>query len=333
MDAPALDEFRRRLLATAQQTPGVADAARVDNLPFRTNTRNLFVDGVDSVANLGRIVSEVVSPDYFKVMDTRIVRGRALDASDRAAGLPVAVISESMARALWPGREPIGQCMYVNSRTAPCTRVVGIAEDAVENSLADEDRYTYYVSDDQPPLRPVNRIFVRVSRDDPLAYSERIRRAMQRVMPGNAYVTVTPLEDLVDAERRSWILGARMFVAFGALALVVAALGLYAVISYQAVQRRHEFGVRVTLGAQTLSIVRLVVGQAVTFASGGAVLGMLLAVGAGRWLQPLLFHESARDPGVFALVTVTMIAVAVVASAVPSLRASRADAMVALKSD
>ena len=325
MDSTAQDAFRRRLLATAQAIPGVVAAARVDNLPFRTSTRDFFVDGIDSVERLGRFVSQVVSPDYFAVMHTRILRGRHLDVHDRAGEEPVVVVSESMGGVLWPGEDPIGRCLRFDAADGVCTRVVGVAEDAASTGLGDEDRFMYYVSDDQPPKHPANRIFIRVAASDPDAYREPIRRALQRVMPGEAYVSVAPLETLVDTERRSWMLGATMFVAFGGLALIVAAVGLYGVISYQVAQTRRELGVRIALGAQAKNIIRLVIGRGLGLAALGAGLGLLLACVAASWVQPLLFRESATDPWIFALVAAALIVVALGASWLPAARALRTD--------
>jgi ABC-type antimicrobial peptide transport system permease subunit len=191
----------------------------------------------------------------------------------------------------------------------------------------------YYLLDEQPPLRPSNRIFVRMSDPNASSHVEDVRRAMQRVMPAPAYVTVSPLEELVDTQRRSWRLGAMMFVAFGVLALVVAAVGLYGVIAYNVAQRTHELGVRIALGARSRDIVRLVTTQGVSFAAAGVTIGLAIAVLAARWIQPLLFHESARDPLILASVAVVIGLIAVLASVGPALRATRADANTALRSD
>jgi ABC-type antimicrobial peptide transport system permease subunit len=163
--------------------------------------------------------------------------------------------------------------------------------------------------------------------------AERVRRALQQLMPGAAYVTVSNLEDLVDNQRRSWRLGALMFVAFGGLALIVAAVGLYGVIAYNVVQRMHELGVRIALGAQARDIVRLVMGQGVAFATAGVAIGSGVALLAARWLQPLLYEQSATDPAVFIMVGTTIGVVALLASALPTWRATRADPNVALRSD
>lgn len=328
------DAFRRRLLDEVRSMPGVVYAARVNALPFGTNTQSLFVKGIDSVQALGRFNYQVTTPDYFKVLDTRIVRGRSFTANERGDAGHVAVVSESMARVLWPGRDAIGQCMRVGSDTMPCTTVIGVAEDAVQNSINDNERLLYYMPDDQPPkTRPGNRILLRMRTRNAALEAERVRQAMQRLMPGPAYVTVAPLEDLVDTQRRSWRLGATMFVGFGVLALVVAAVGLYGVISYSVAQRKHELGVRIALGAQAGDIVRLVVAHGISFAAAGVTIGLAGALLASRWVQPLLFQESARDPLVLALAGGTIGIVALMASAAPALRATRADPNLALRGE
>ena len=170
-------------------------------------------------------------------------------------------------------------------------------------------------------------------RGDVSAQEPGIRKALQRVMPGAAYVTTKPFGDVVEQERRSWRLGATMFVAFGVLALVVAAVGLYGVIGYNVAQRMHELGVRVALGAQARDILQLVVGQGIRFALAGVALGTVLAYAASRWLEPLLFRQSPRDPVVYSVVGAVLLLVALAASAVPAMRAARADPNTALRSE
>jgi ABC-type antimicrobial peptide transport system permease subunit len=133
--------------------------------------------------------------------------------------------------------------------------------------------------------------------------------------------------------QRSWRLGATMFAAFGVLALVVAAVGLYGVIGYNVAQRSHELGVRVALGAQRPDLLRLVAGQSLRFAVAGVTLGVIVAGLASGWVQPLLFRQSATDPVTYAAVASLMIVVALCASAAPALRASRADPNTALRSE
>jgi predicted permease len=329
------DEIRlgERLLETAQAIPGVEHAAWVSTIPFWvTSTTRLFVTGIDSVERLGEFTYQQGTTDYFQAMGTRIVRGRGFTRDDRAGAPPIVVVSESMAKVLWPGADAIGQCIRVGADSMPCTTVVGIAEDAAHNSITDAQRYRYYLPIAQ--FRPQNGYAVVLRmRDDPMLAVERVRSALQAVMPGETYVTVRPLEEIVDGERRSWRVGATMFVAFGVLALAVAAVGLYGVIAYNVAQRMHELGVRVALGAQAADVVRLVVGQGIRFAVAGVAVGGLLALFAARWVQPLLFQQSATDVRVFGAVGVVLVTVAVLASSIPARRATRVDPNTVLRSE
>ena len=333
------DQFavRARLLAAATVLPGVESASWVSAVPFQgTNTQSVYVDGIDSVAKLGRFDSQTADAGYFTTMGTRILRGRGLTGADRAGAPRVVVLSESMAKAIWPGKDALGECIRIGMWRAPresleCSTVVGIAEDAVHNPLTDEPN-RYYIPIEQFPEFGASRLLLRVRGNAPAAVEE-MRRSLQREMQGQQYVTVRPLSELVDDQRRSWSIGATMFVGFGLLALVVAAVGLYGVISYNVAQRMHELGVRVALGAQPGNILRLVVTQGVQFALAGVGAGIVLALAASRWFQPLLFRQSAKDPIVYALVAVTLLIVAVAASTSPALRAAKADPNAALRSD
>ena len=167
----------------------------------------------------------------------------------------------------------------------------------------------------------------------PAALAENVRRALQAVLPGQQYITVQPLADLLDDQRRSWRLGATMFVAFGVLALIVAAVGLYGVIAYNVGQRMHELGVRRALGAQAGDVVRLVMGQGVRLAVLGIAVGGLMALAVARFVEPLLFRQSATDPAVFFVVGALLLAVAIVACAVPAAKAMHADPNTVLRAD
>ena len=338
MDSAGAVMARRRLLDAAQSLPGVQYAARVNSGLFRTNTANLAVDGVDSVEALGRFNVQIVSPDYFSTLQIRMLRGRLLSGQDRADAPLVTVVSDAMGRALWPGRDPVGQCLrrgWGDARPTPrtpCTTVVGIVENTAQQNLGDDPRFMYYLPADQVAPQ-ISTMLLRMAAPDARGELERVRRELTRAMPGDGFVVVRPLQEVVDDESRSWRLGATLFVAFGGLALVVAIVGLYGVISYNVAQRRHELGVRVALGARAGDVVRLVVGQGVRFGLGGVAIGLALALLAARWVQPLLFRQSATDPATYAVVAVSMLIAAVGASAIPALRASRADPNIALRSD
>ena len=334
IDSATTAALRLRLLEAATGVPGVSHATLGESIPFAgMSSYPIYVPGIDSVRALGEFDFNTVSADYFKVMGTRIVRGRAIEDADRDGARLVLVIGESMAAALWPGQDPIGRCVRVGlTPDSACRYVVGVAEDLYSQSVdAGSNPFFYYMPAAQ--WKPNDGgLFVRV-RGDAGGMIEPLRKALQREMPGTSYVTVGALGDIVNAKLRSWIVGATLFTAFGVLALVLAAVGLYSMIAYNVTQRRHELGVRLALGATRVRIVRLVVTESVRFALAGVVIGGVVALGAGRWVDPLLFRQSPRDPAVFAVVTGVLIAVAIVASWVPALRAAGLDPKAALQSD
>ncbi len=323
-----------RLVDEATRVPGVQAAAWASSVPLTGNTASvsLFVAGIDSVRRLGRFTYTAASPEYFKVMGTRILRGRALESRDRNGAQPVAVVSQAMANVLWAGKDAIGQCMHVRMPDAPCTVVIGIAENANQDDIATDSGLHYYLPIDQYDRANGSALLLRVG-SDPALVGESMRKQLQRVMPGQSYVTARPLRDIVAAQRRSWLFGATMFVAFGVLALVVAALGLYSVIAYNVTERSHELGVRVALGAQSRDIARLVVGEGIRVALVGIVVGGAIALALGRWIEPLLFKVSSHDPLVFGFVSAILLFVAAISSAGPAVRAARADPNLALRAE
>ncbi len=324
--------LRHRLLEAATSMPVVENASFQVGVPFwSTWSVGLWVEGIDTVSRLGQFNINAVSPTFFETMGTRLVRGRGVEAADLAGGQRVMVASAGMARTLWPGQDALGQCVRVNADTMPCTVVVGIAEDIKSQSLRPDSQFYYYVP--QTQFNPQSGgLFLR-TRGDARRHLEAIRARLQREMPGASYVTLRPFSEIVGQQTRSWRLGATMFVAFGILAIVLAAVGLYSVIAYNVTQRQHELGVRVALGARAPDVVRLVVGDGLRVAAVGVALGTGVALWAGKFVQPLLFSVSPRDPAIFTVVAVTLVGVAVLASWMPARRASRVDPNVVLRSD
>jgi predicted permease len=338
-DSSAKVALRRRLLAAAQAIPGVEAASRVNSTLFQTSTAALKVAGIDSVEKLGRFSFQFTGPDYFRVMRTRILRGRGFNAGDREGSAPVTVVSAAMAHRLWPREEALGQCIRVTFGDAspkpaqPCVTVVGIAEDIASVGITDTARYVYYLPVDQVNPSWGSTMYVRVTDRDVDAAIERVRRAMQAQMPGNGFVIVTPLQQRVDDQQRSWRLGALLFLGFGTLALIVAAVGLYGVTGYDVAQRMHELGVRVALGAGKGDIVKLVVGHAAAITLTAVVIGAALALSASRWIQPLLYKQSARDPLTYTSIAAVMLLVAIAAATLPAIRAARVDPNRALRAE
>jgi predicted permease len=324
--------LRLRLVEAARALPGVEQAALGLTVPFwDTWTEDLYVSGIDSVRRLGSFTLQGGSPEYFGTLGTRILRGRGIDAEDGKDSPKVAIVSQSMAATLWPGQDPLGKCMRLNADTTPCVSIAGVAEDIKQNSITDDRGLQYYLPIAQyHPEAAV--IFARV-RGPADGQKESIRRQLQPLMPGDGYLTVSSMHEIVDPNVASWQLGATMFVGFGGLALVLAAIGLYSVIAYDVAQRTQELGVRIALGARIGDLVRLVMGDGLRFALLGVAIGGGVALWAGRWIGPLLFSESPRDPLVFGLATGVLLAAALLASALPALRASRVDPNVALRAE
>jgi ABC-type antimicrobial peptide transport system permease subunit len=264
-------------------------------------------------------------------MGTRLLQGRFIEPRDTKDSPKVMVVSASMAKALWPAGSPLGQCVRVGADTMPCTEVIGVAEDIRAGELDSSDLLYYY--------RPITQgapgqggVFVR-TRGKAGRFAEPVRKALQPLMPGAGYVTTRPMRDVFAPEIRSWRLGATMFVAFGGLALLLAVIGLYSVISYNVAQRTQELGVRVALGAQAGHLIRLVMSEGFRLTLIGLVIGGAVALYAGRWVAPLLFKVKPADPLVLASVSVALFLAAMGASLLPALRAARVDPNLALREE
>jgi predicted permease len=320
-----------RTLARLRALPGVRSASTLFSVPFySTWSDDVFVPGMDSAAHNRTYVVNPVGDDYFPTMGTRILRGRAVGASDPPNGQRVAVISESMGKLLWKGRDPIGECFRIGADTNPCREVVGIAEDMTFGDIKGDESLQLYLPSSQE--RASTRIVVRAA-GDARALMEPVRREVQQQLPGMGFAHVSPLGFVLDSVTRQWRLGATMFTIFGLLALVLAAVGLYGVIAYDIAQRIREMGVRVALGAQATDIRRLVLWQGVRVAVIGAALGTAIAFVTVKYVEALLFHTSARDPLAFGAAFGTILVVAVLATLIPARRATRVDPVVALRSE
>ncbi|HEU4995463.1 MAG TPA: ABC transporter permease [Gemmatimonadaceae bacterium] len=326
-----------RIIEVAEATPGIRSASLAISVPFYSSEGRgaPFVPGRDSLHKLGRFTLQAGSAKYFQTLGTRIMRGRGISDADHATSAPVIVINEAMANAIWPGEDALGKQMRIGSDTNPYMTVVGVVENMRGRQLTGDAEFWYYLPIKQYLARFGSLYpyaFVRVSgrAED---YVETLRRRLQPLMPGESYVSAVPMRSLVSPRQRSWEFGATMFVAFGALALVLAAIGLYSVIAYAVAQRTHELGVRIALGAGLADVIRMIVGQGVAFAAAGVAIGSVIALWAGKWVEPLLFSQKVRDPLIYLAVAVALLIVALVATLRPALRATRVDPTVALRAD
>jgi ABC-type antimicrobial peptide transport system permease subunit len=244
----------------------------------------------------------------------------------------VAVVNESLARSTWPHEDALGQCIRVATATAPCTRIVGIVEDSRRSQLLEPTvRQLYHPLPSTGP-DALGVIIVRVPPARAAAVELAARRDLAANHPG-ASVEVHRMADILAPQYHTWELGATLFTVFGLLALVVAAIGVFSTLSHDVRQRRHELGVRAALGAGVADIVRLVVSSGVRLVAVGAVVGIILALAAGRLIASLLYGVAPRDPGTFVAVVLVLLTVAAIASALPAWWASRADPLEALRAE
>ena len=331
-----IDAFYREAAARLRRVSGVAEAALTTSIPFWSSAGvHLSIPGRAHLPVLkdGGPYIVQVTPEYFKTARTRIVRGRGFSAADGPGAARVTIVSEMMARLIWPGEDAMGKCVKVGADTAPCSTVVGIARDARRQALEDLPVMQYYVPLAQHQSRfGEPAVLVRTTgKPDPLVPA--IRRTMASILPDLPFVDVRPLQTLIDPRIQPWRIGAGVFAAFGLLALVIASVGLYSVIGYEVAQRRHEFGIRVALGATRERIIGLVLRRGVGLTLVGVVLGLAVARAGAPWLQPLLFQTSATDESVFVLVVGSLLIVAVMACLLPARHAALSDPARALRSE
>jgi predicted permease len=317
--------------------PGVAEAAISTSYPmqgYRFGIR-VRVPGRDSLPPSPDDLFpgyNAVSGGYFAALGIPILDGRPITESDIGVSSRVAVLTDAMARAYWPGERAVGRCILINADSV-CTTIVGVAADAKEAIDRDDRRFLVYVPMGYAWGAGPNVLVVRTRDSDARRLIQPVRRAMQGTAPSLPYADVQALDAVMAAQIRPWTTGAKLFALFGALALVIAAVGLYSAISYSVAQRRHEFGVRIALGARIGDVVRLVMDQGVRAALVGVALGSGAAVLLGSFIAPLLFQTSPRNPEAFGVAAVLIVIVAAAASFVPAWRASRVDPVSVLRGD
>ena len=334
-DSSRVREIIESAVAIARRTPGVSHVTLAQNGVPKVSARSMELGIVgrpplDPLPTGGPYVN-IVDDDFFSTLGTRVLEGRGIEQGDMRDASHVAVINETLARAYWPNESPIGSCITFESYPG-CTEVVGVVEDVMVWGLAGGGQGQFYLPSHGPTASPRSALLVRTS-GDASALAPTLRRALQSIASDMPYVDVQSYADLVEPDLRSWRLGAMMFGVFGALALVIAAVGLYGVLTYSITQRRREIGVRLALGARRTSIVGDVARRECGIVLLGIATGVAAALLAGPLAAPMLYETSPRDGVVFAVVVASLVVVAIAASVVPSLRASRVDPNVALRAE
>lgn len=273
-----------------------------------------------------------VTPGYFATLGTRILRGRSFVAADEASGRPVVIIDESLARADWPGQDPLGQCVYIGSRQ-DCIEIVGISESR-RSAFLSRVRKEFFVPAVQAPAYRLHStprtVFIR-SRGPVKDVMPAIVAALQSAIPEIPKGNVRPLVDLADEGTKSWRLGAKLFGLFGISAAIMAGVGLYAGLALMVRQRTAELAIRMVLGATRGTVVAMVARHVAVLMAFGWMLGTLMILLMARFLEQLLFGVRPTDPSVVAAVTFLLCAVATLGSLLPSVRAARLNPSSALR--
>ncbi|HYY96897.1 MAG TPA: ABC transporter permease [Pyrinomonadaceae bacterium] len=325
-------EAYRRILERVAALPGVRAAAVASNLPL-ADRRNigLRVEGAPESAE-NTAYNAMVSEDYFRTMNIPVLRGRTFDEEDRPGGLPVVVVSESFARRFWPGADAIGKRIaWGGWQGADWLTVVGVVADVKDTTLDAEAEPAVYMPIFQLPRARENVVFLARTSGDAKELAAGLRREIGAVDEGLPVYDARPMAELVAASVAQRRFATWALAGFAAAALLLAAAGLYGVVSYSVTQRTQEIGVRMALGARAGDIFRLVVGQGLLLAGIGVAVGLGASLALTRVLAGMLFGVSAADPLTFAGVSLLLLAVAFVACLVPARRATKVDPLIALR--
>ena len=335
VDTPRLDALNREALTVLSNMPGVERAILSSSeRPLygwneQHDMRASRVDTIPRVAQ-GGPYTYAGTEGYAETAGLRVIRGRAFEPSEYASGAPFALmVSRSFAEGVWPGLDPLQECVTLRRGAAdmegpePCRPVIGVYEDLMVRSLADRREWsvTWPLPLETEGLRG---ILVRAE-GDPTALVQPIRARLAALSKDIRYVHVIPMTARVDAMRGPWRVGATLFSTFGILALVVASLGLYSVLAFTVARRSQEIGIRAALGAQRRDLVGMVVGRAARLVGAGLVVGIAVALAAGRFMEALLFGVPAVNPVVFGTVAAVLVAAGLLAAWVPAWQATAID--------
>ena len=323
--------FFQQALQRIQTTPGIESAAAISRLPLTpgNSSRSIIIEGRadGDTQNSPSVDYRVISPDYFRTMSVPVLKGRAFTERDNASAAGTIIINETVARRFFPDEEPIGKRLQIEGDE--WFEIVGVVGDVKHLGQASKSRPEVYVSYLKKPW-PFMTVVAR-SPQNATALGETLREAVLAVDHDQPVYSISTVEQLVSrsvARRRSNML---LLGIFAAVAMVIAAVGIYGVMSYSITQRKHEIGIRIALGANRRDILKLVLGYGLTLALAGVAIGAVAALMLTRLIENLLFGVSATDPTTFALISLILIGVALGACFVPARRATKVDPMIALR--
>jgi putative ABC transport system permease protein len=329
--------FYNRMIERVEALPGVQSAGIVSVVPLGTNFDGRELQVEDQPKPQGQdpsVATFVVTPGYLRAMQIPLQKGRMFTEADIETAAPVALISETMARNLWPDENPLGKHIRISGGGKPIEQlswrsVAGVLSDVKQERLDAPGEMQVYV----PEAQMINSFMSLVvrTRVNPSSLAAAVREQIHAMDKDQVVYEAATMDQLLSdslALRRFSML---LLGLFAAVALLLAAVGLYGVISYTVGQRTHEFGIRVALGAQPGDVLRLVVRHGFTLVLAGLGAGIVAALALTHLLSSLLFGVSATDPATFAVVTIVLMGVALLACYVPARRATKVDPMVALR--
>ena len=287
--------------------------------------------------------NDQVTPEYFSTLGIKILHGRPFLPSDQFGAPPVAIVNETLARDVWHDQNPLGKCL-VHS-TKECHTVVGVVPDQIKSLAAGHTMSrmlagpSYNTADAYFPMEqevskyldsPATALLIRTFGDASNATHD-ISAALAGLAPGGRYVSVHPLSEMIDPQIRPFRLGASMFTLFGALALLLSAVGIYGVLAFLVRQRTSEIGIRMALGALPRDVLKLVIWQGMKFAALGLIIGIAAALSLTRLVRSVLFEVRPTDVTSYITACAILTTVALLACLLPAWRAARVDPATSLR--
>ena len=332
--APERLRIVRAMLDRLSAEPGITAAGVVNDLPLRGGggiSVRMTIHGSPTPEDKLEMARQLTASEgYFKALGIRLLRGRLFTPADDTTAAQVAIISAKAAENWWPGMDPIGRSFSYGGDGPPIT-VIGVVTDVREGNLESEPRAQMYHSAYRSP--PDNMAFVVRGTLPPGALMARLGEALKAAAPGQPAYNVRMMEDVIGASVAPRRTNTMLIGLFGALALVLAALGVYAVVSYGVAQRTREFGIRSALGARGSDLVALVSREMIATVGVGLAAGLGGAWAFSRVVESLLYEVQSRDPVTFVTVPLLLIIPAVIATLIPALRATRVDPTTVMRAD
>ena len=326
-------EFQKLLLERVRALPGVEAAGTADLVPvdLHFSREPIYVEGQlpQRSANTPRALTSRISPGYFDAMGTRLVAGRDFTEQDDQNSVRVAIINETFARRFWPGQDPVGKRFSIGEPDAQKWQVIGVAQDGKYAGLAEDPKPFVYRPVWQSYAGATNLI-VR-SQTDQQKMIAALRSELQQMDSQLPMSGAKTLADHMSLPLFPARIAASVLGTFGLLALALAAIGIYGVMSYGVSRRTREIGIRMALGAEGRDVLSMVMRQGMTLAGAGVAIGLLTAFGLTRVMTSLLYGVSATDPATFIIISLLLTGVALAACYIPARRATKVDPMVALR--